>query len=902
MAKALTSWGARRVGSVRLQLAVARVVVHELDIAQESRALSQAEFDLRRELKASTLGLASLSRTIARQSSRCRFLKDGDANTRFFNIQACHRKRKSYIPTFQHGGLTFTTEEAKSGAIFDYYMGLLGTRFQRLHRIDLSRLNLPSLDLHTLEAEFTDEEVARVILESPLDRAPGPDGFTGRFYRVAWDVIKADICQAFRSIWAQDWRSFYLLNDACMVLMRKNDDPSGLNDYRPISLIHSFGKLVSKALALRLAPFMDSLVRPNQTAFIKGRRIHDNFRSVQLYCRWLHARHHSCFLLKVDIAKAFDSVAWPFLFEVMEHLGFPARWRDWIAAILSSASTKVIVNGRAGRRICHARGLRQGDPLSPMLFVLVLEVLNALIVQADLSGLLSPLPGSMLGPRLSLYADDLVIFLAPRQEDFICIRTILEVFAGASGLVTNVEKCCITPIRCTEDDVMMVQQVFPCRVAPFPARYLGAPLSVVRLRRADEQRLVDAVARRIPTWKAGLLNTAGRLTLTKATLSAIPVHVSITCCLSPWAIKQIDKSRRAFLWCGTSTAVGGKCRVAWPIVCSPKCYGGLGMIDIRVLGLALRLRWEWQRRAPDAPVWTKLPHKPEKLISAMFNCSVRVELGDGTSARFWTDPWLPDGRIAAFAPHLFRAVGRRFHCMSVKEALSGRRWVRHITGPYTAPVLCDYVELWAKLEDIQLQPLVSDRFVWRWTNDGSYSAASAYRSFFVGMSSMLGAKQVWQASAPPKIKLFFWLALHGRIWTSERRRRHGLQDHAECALCNQEDETVDHLLVACVFSRELWHCFLHPLGWGGIAPRHGAEVASWWMDSRGQVPPAFRKGFDSAVLLLSWLLWKERNSRTFDHENSTVTQVARRALEEADQWVAAGFSSLSVFMAATGPP
>jgi hypothetical protein len=159
---------------------------------------------------------------------------------------------------------------------------------------------------------------------------------------------------------------------------------------------------------------MDTLVQPNQTAFIRVRRIHDNFRSVQLYCRWLHAHRHSCILLKIDIAKAFDSVAWPFLLEVLERMGFPARWRDWIAAILSTASTKVLVNGRAGRRICHARGLRQGDPLSLLLFMLVMEVLNAMIRGADRAGLLSPLHGEHFHHRMSLYADDLVLFLAPK--------------------------------------------------------------------------------------------------------------------------------------------------------------------------------------------------------------------------------------------------------------------------------------------------------------------------------------------------------------------------------------------------------------------------------------------------------------------------------------------------------
>lgn len=284
-----------------------------------------------------------------------------------------------------------------------------------------------------------------------------------------------------------------------MVLLRKNDAPAGLRDYRPISLIHSFGKLVSKGLALRLAPFMNVLVRPNQAAFIRGRRIHDNFRAVQLYCRWLHANRHPCFLLKVDIVKAFDSVAWPFPLEVMEHMGFPQSWRDWTSAILSSASTKILVNGRLGRRICHARGLRQGDPLSPLLFVLVMDVLNAMVAAADQQGLLSPLPGSQFGQRMSLYADDLVLFLAPTLEDFRCIRAILDLFAGASGLITNVDKCLISPIRCTEDDVALVQQVFPCQLAPLPCRYLCAPLSTGRLRRSDEQRLVDSIASRIPT-------------------------------------------------------------------------------------------------------------------------------------------------------------------------------------------------------------------------------------------------------------------------------------------------------------------------------------------------------------------------------------------------------------------
>jgi hypothetical protein len=139
---------------------------------------------------------------------------------------------------------------------------------------------------------------------------------------------------------------------------------------------------------------MGELINYNQSAFIRGRQIHENFKTVQLTCRWLHARHRPTVLLKIDLAKAFDSVAWPFLLEVLEHAGFPLRWRNWVAAMLRTASTKVMVNGRPSRRILHARGLRQGDPLSPTLFVLVMEVLNALIHALCRNGLSTAHPST----------------------------------------------------------------------------------------------------------------------------------------------------------------------------------------------------------------------------------------------------------------------------------------------------------------------------------------------------------------------------------------------------------------------------------------------------------------------------------------------------------------------------
>jgi hypothetical protein len=301
----------------------------------------------------------------------------------------------------------------------------------------------------------------------------------------------------------------------------------------------------------------------------------------------------------------------------------------------------------------------------------------------------------------------------------------------------------------------------------------------------------------------------------------------------------------------------------------------LGIPDIRILGYALRLRWEWQQRLPGAPAWMKLPAKPEKMITTMFASSVHIRLGDGSSVCFWSDALLPDGHIRSFAPDLFQAVGKRFLKVSVKDALFQRRWVRHITGARTALVLYEYVSLWEKMESIELRPFVGDRFIWKWTTDGSYLASSAYRSFFLGMSSLLGAKDLWKASAPPKVKFFFVLTLHHRIWTADRRMRHGLQDSAACALCDQDDETVDHLLVGCAYARELWYRLLRPGGWDPLVPALGSSLAAWWMDSRSLLPANLRRSFDSVRLLVSWVLWKERR-------RCSAQQAMRALLEEAD--------------------
>jgi hypothetical protein len=229
----------------------------------------------------------------------------------------------------------------------------------------LDYLGVQTHDLSALEVPFSEEEVWGVIRSQELDKAPGPDGFSGRFYVACWHIIKHDLMDAFRSLWSGDCRGLHVANQALVSLLPKHADAVEIKDFRPISLIHSVAKLVAKVLSARLAPRMSELVGPQQSVFIRGRCLHDNFQLVQCTARKLHARKTDAILLKLDITKAFDTVDWAFLLEVLKKLGFGHKWITMVCGLLGSASTRVVVNGAAGGLIYNRRGLRQGDPLSP---------------------------------------------------------------------------------------------------------------------------------------------------------------------------------------------------------------------------------------------------------------------------------------------------------------------------------------------------------------------------------------------------------------------------------------------------------------------------------------------------------------------------------------------------------
>jgi hypothetical protein len=489
------------------------------------------------------------------------------------------------------------------------------------------------VDLARLETQFSDDEVWAAVRSMPANKSPGPDGFSWKFYRNCWSIVKDDMLRELRVIWIGRELGFECLNNILITLLPKKVGAVDLTDFRPISLVHSFARLLTKILARRLAPKMPELVDGSQTAFIQGRCIQDNFLLVQASVKALHANKEASLLFKVDIAMAFDSILWPFLLSILQQRGFGPRWIRWVLLLLRIAQTRVLVNSFEGDAFLHRRGLRQGDPI-PLLFVIAMDVLAAMFHSAERAGILSPFGMAGIRHRVSLYADDIVVFAKPDHADLGAVRSILDCFGKASGLLVNFGKSAVAPIHCPETAIPSVHEALSCQVVSLPCTYLGLPLSMKKLRKADLQPVMDKLASKLSFWRARLMTREGRAVYVQAVMMATVIYLLMALDLEPWFLQAVDKLCRGFLWAGTTKASGGCCIVAWDLVCQPKMLGGLGFHNLRLLNTALQTRWLWLENIDVSKPWSGLELAMSRDTRALFNTSVAISIGAGTAVKF----------------------------------------------------------------------------------------------------------------------------------------------------------------------------------------------------------------------------------------------------------------------------
>ncbi|MCI03311.1 LINE-1 reverse transcriptase like, partial [Trifolium medium] len=230
-------------------------------------------------------------------------------------------------------------------------------------------------------APFSLEEVREVIWSCDGNKCPGPDGFNFNFLKACWEIIKGDI-MAFLFEFYNTASLPKAFTASFLALIPKKDHPQVLSDYRPICLVSSMYKILAKVLATRLKKVLGKLISPVQSAFLPNRQILDGVLVVNELLDLAKRRKDKCLMFKVDFERAYDTVNWNFLEYMMTRMGFTVGWRQWIRACVFQSSMSVLVNGSPTEDFTVGKGLRQGDPLSPFLFLIVAEGLTGLMSKA----------------------------------------------------------------------------------------------------------------------------------------------------------------------------------------------------------------------------------------------------------------------------------------------------------------------------------------------------------------------------------------------------------------------------------------------------------------------------------------------------------------------------------------
>lgn len=345
-----------------------------------------------------------------------------------------------------------------------------------------------------------------------------------------------------------------------------------------------------------------------------------------------------------------------------------------------------------------------------------MEPLHRMFQHAQRIGLIHRLHKCCDNFRMFLYADDTAVFIHPTVQDFEATKLILTIFGKATGLVANMDKTEIFPIRCEN---INLEQILGqnTQTSNFPCTYLGLPLHRRKLPRSTVQPLVQKIANRLPGWKRRFFTYPGRELQCKTVLAAMPTYF-LTCFKVPgWAIHRIDRYIRSFLWRGDDpeNVRGGHCLVNWQKCTRPKKLGGLGITDIAKFNRALRLRWMWYSWDQQQRPWQGLLKIKDPVERHLFFASTTMEVGNGNITPFWEANWINGTSPKAIAPNLYERA--RFKYRSVSKELHNSNWIRNIGSIDSEMLLQEYVTLFTVLRDINLTG-ETDRVKWRWTANG----------------------------------------------------------------------------------------------------------------------------------------------------------------------------------------
>jgi len=358
-----------------------------LDTKGETAVLEEEEELELRELSLRLHSLSCVQTSKCWQHARVKWLQEGDSNTKFFHEIMSSRRRSNTIQLSQVNGRQIDGVQNVRGAVFHHFSSHLKNTPMARPGVETLRFRQLSLsEVGSLIRPFTQEEVKQAIWDCDIYKSPGPDGVSFGFLKQFWSILKGDFMR-FVTEFHRNGRLTKGINATFIALIPKVDSPQRLNDFRPISLVNCMYKVLAKILANRLRAVIGSVVSDCQSAFVKGKQILDSILIANEVVDDARRLNKEMLLFKVDFEKAYDSVDFIYLDEVMKKMNFPVLRRKWMSECVGTGTASVLVNDSPTNEFPLEHGLRQGDPLSPFLFLLAVEgfhVLMQSLVEADL--------------------------------------------------------------------------------------------------------------------------------------------------------------------------------------------------------------------------------------------------------------------------------------------------------------------------------------------------------------------------------------------------------------------------------------------------------------------------------------------------------------------------------------
>lgn len=893
---------------------------HQMEVGENLDNPGKAYEQIRGKL----MELYDKRESMLQQKSRVDWLSKGDGNNKFFHQAIQKRINSNTISRVLWEGKWLVNADQIRNAFFNHYSLFFKDSNKRV--LSLGSLYLPRLTDDakiSLVQNISPEEILAALHSLADNKAPGPDGMNIKCLKFLWPMIGKKIVNFVHNFCDTGFVPGGL-NSSFIALIPKIPCPSSVRDYRPISLINSSIKILLKVLATRLAGHLDALISDTQTGFIKGRQASESILLVKEVSHSIQKRRCGGSILKLDFEKAFDTVNWDFLVQVMDKMNFDPKWCRWIIGLWESIRVSVLVNGTPSQEFSPQRGLRQGDPISPLLFNLAGEVLNSMLTVAAKKGIFKGIKLSKNADYIThlQFADDTVVFLDGTLESAKGVKQVLQCFQLVSGLKINYGKSSLYSAYSSSGNFLEEAEILNCNIGSWPMIYLGIPIGCSARRKVFWEPLVRKVKNKLSKWKADSLNKAGRLTLVKSVLDSVPVYWMGIHSIPSSVINKLEQIRRDFFW-GRRENGSNQARklhlIAWDQVCKPKCMGGLGLMPIKLRNYAMLGKWHYRWVSERDRSWNRWIRGKYNLQigSNIYDCSscnflsdsmkdiLKVlnipalqknvnprnfawKLKDGKSIMFWDDLWIGDGLLKENFKKLFQISARKESSVyDFLIALSG-------SSILDSSFWCRPLRAWEAEEAKSLELLVKkcdlstgqDVLIWT-VSKSSYSVSKA-TMLLVPQGMEVSWKFIWKLKIPHKIKIFLW-KVHLNIFpTNDFLVTRGILSESQigCNRYKKFPESSHHLFFGCVNNMNLWDSIA---SWWRIKsiPVNDLCFQALWSQAKCFPTKLLRSVWKVVISSALWSIWLSRNRIVFEEENTSHTSLMNLVQFQSKEWCVA---------------